>query len=807
MLTSGASAATILFYGENLPSISTLKAQTEFQNTVFLDSTGKHVLFDMADLTHQQGGSRIVEPLRMPGHTTQFYQTHHENWLVGNDFIQAGRWKGFPKSHGIPQALQEATIATEDATFYSNPGFDPLSIARAEVQNLATGHVVSGASTITQQLVRRYMLNDFQQTLTRKTEEVILAAELTQKYPKSKILWYYLNGAYYGNLSTGAEAAALAYFHKDVWNLDPAQCAFLAGLPEAPSTYDPVQNRPAAMNRMHYVLHLMYIHGYLNTNGRSDPSLIDKYMAEAQKWPAFRTAQTSNKYPHFVQYAINQLKQMPGIGNKIYDGLQVYTSLDVPVQQMAQQTVTNQIGLLGSYHVTDGALVSMDLRPDCYGCIRAMVGSADYNNKAIAGQVNMAISPRQPGSSFKPFNYVYAFQHGLGPGTTVYDGPLAIPDPGNPADGGWYEPTDYDHQWHGTVTLRVALQNSLNIPAVKVEQYGTSCGTCGPNGLWNIANQAMKLGITSLKSDNPHCCGWSLTLGGMEHGVRLVEETSAYGAFATGGYRVQPTAIVKVLDRTTHKVLWDLNTSGAYKSRQQVLAPEYAYLMNNVLSDDASRCTPQVCEFGTGSDLYLGRPAGAKTGTTNSFTDNWTVGYVPDLVTGVWVGNADNSQMVGTTGITGAAPIWHQYMVKAFDMLNIPVMSFTQPPGVYAGSLCRLPDAYGSPSSGTFDIWAGVEPYCSVGTYSTSLPVPQQNSSYQAPVPQQPAVQAPAPAATQPVAPPATSPPVLQPTSAPAYQPPTSAPAAPGVAPTAPTTGQAAPGAVLSPNAASTSVP
>jgi membrane peptidoglycan carboxypeptidase len=216
--------------------------------------------------------------------------------------------------------------------------------------------------------------------------------------------------------------------------------------------------------------------------------------------------------------------------------------------------------------------------------------------------------------------------------------------------------------------------------------------------------------------------------------------------------------------------------------------------MNNVLSDDASRCTPQVCEFGTGSDLYVGRPAGAKTGTTNSFTDNWTVGYVPDLVTGVWVGNADNTEMQGTTGVTGAAPIWHDYMLKAFDMLHIPVMSFVQPPGVYSGSLCRLPDAYGSPSTGVFDIWAGVEPYCSVGTVTSSLPVPPQTSTYQPQaVPQAPAAQAPPAVPTAPVAQP-TSPPALQPTAAaPAVQPPAS-------------TGQAPP-AVQPPATGSTSVP
>jgi membrane peptidoglycan carboxypeptidase len=259
----------------------------------------------------------------------------------------------------------------------------------------------------------------------------------------------------------------------------------------------------------------------------------------------------------------------------------------------------------------------------------------------------------------------------------------------------------------------------------------------------------VKMGIKSLFSDNPNCCGWALTLGGMERGVRLIEETSAYGVFGTLGNTVPPVSIRRVYDRTTGKLLYDSQRDAPKPT--QVLKPQYAYIMNNVLSDNASRCTPSVCEFGPDSPLNLGRPAAAKTGTTNGFTDNWTVGYTPDLVTGVWVGNADNTQMVGTTGITGAAPIWHDFMLQAFNILKLPPVPFAQPPGVDAGSTCRLPGAYASYSTMGYDIFAGIVPYCGVGlSYASALPVPQTGQSttpYQAPattqapiVQQQPAV-------------------------------------------------------------------
>lgn len=767
MLTSGASAGTIFFYGQNLPTLKNFKQRFEWQNTIIRDYN-LQPLYDMADMSKHRG-KRVVEPLQATGSIP----SGERSWLV----------PASPQAHGIPIVLQDATVATEDATFYSNLGFDPMSIVRAEYDNLVHGHIVSGASTITQQLVREYMLND-NPTLSRKAEEIVLAAELTQKYPKSEILYYYLNSVPYGPVAYGAEAAAQQYFNRHVWQLgyDPkgrydfrlalAQSALIAGLPEGPSLYDPVNNLPAAKSRMHYVLHLMCSHGYLHDPG--DPrcdNFINSVMALTRTWH-FSPPSTIRKYPHFVEYALTQLRQLsqtvPALKGRLFDGLDVQTTLDPRLQNLAQQTVSKQIAGLQGQHVTDGALVSMDLRPSCYGCVRAMVGSADYNNTSISGQINMADTPRQPGSSFKPFNYVLAFMNGLGPGTTVNDAPIAIPDQGNTQDGGWYQPTNYDHTFHGVVTLRTALTNSLNIPAIKVEQFNASQSQ---DGLQSIEHMAIQMGLTSFARDNPNCCGWALTLGGVERGARLVEETSAFGTFASGGYRVPPIAILRVWDRTTRKLLY---YASPFKTRPQkpVIDPAYAYVMTNVLSDNASRCA-QVCEFGLDSPLNLGRPAAAKTGTTNAYTDNWTVGYTPDIVTGVWVGNADNTPMIDSTGITGAAPIWHDFMTGAFALLNLPPKDFgAAPPGVEAGSECRLSSTYYSLGTGYYDIFAGRVPLCSIAGTGSAV-VPQDNGVNQAPAPQPVVPQAPAPAAPTavPVVPTAApAAPVLQPTAQPQSQ-------------------------------------
>ena len=663
IMVSGAGAAAAMYFVSQLPPVSRFHIHYTFQDARIYDVRGD-LLYNMADLSKNRG-RRVVEPLQ-----------------TRNDRADACRG-GINR---IPVALQNATIAAEDATFYNNPGFDPMSIARAAYQDLESGHIVSGASTITQQLVRANMLNS-QRTIDRKAQEVALAYEISQRFSKRKILWYYLNSVPYGNLAYGAQAGAQVYFAEPVCRLDLAQAALLAGLPRAPSDYDPVAHRAAALARMRTVLGLMRKDGYIRSG-----AVQRAVLREAQGW-VFRPPQVRMRYPQFVRYVMDQIQSMPQLRQQVYQGIDVYTTLDPGLQDMAQQLVTQQIDGLTLQHVTDGALVSLDLRPRHYGWILAMVGSAHYNDRA--GQINMAISPRQPGSSMKPFNYIWAFTYGgVGPGTTVVDSPIRLPDPNDPEDGGWYEPGNYDHQFHGTITLRQALVNSLNVPAVKVEYYITHP--------IHVAHTAARFGMSSLYHDNPGLdCSvcYAVTLGGLTRGTRVLEESAAYGVFASGGWTVPPVAIWKIVRRSTGQVLYcsadcprgvrpDATLA---QSRRHVLDAAHAYEMTDILSDNNARCTPQVCEFGLDSSLLLSRPAAAKTGTTSNWTDNWTVGYTPQLLTGVWVGNADRSPMVNVSGITGAAPVWHDFMEGAFRILRLPVEPFVVPPGVSRSSQCTVP--------------------------------------------------------------------------------------------------------------------
>jgi membrane peptidoglycan carboxypeptidase len=319
-----------------------------------------------------------------------------------------------------------------------------------------------------------------------------------------------------------------------------------------------------------------------------------------------------------------------------------------------------------------------------------------------------------------------------------------LPDPGNPLDGGWYAPIDYDHTFHGTVTVRQALANSLNVPAVKTEYFVT--------GISNVAQTAYRFGMTSLFKDNPgltcDVC-YAVTLGGMPRGTRPLEETSAYAVFATDGWKVPPVAIWKVVQRSTGRVIYcsencppgvrrDLELA---KEQQRVLDAAPAYEMTNILSDDSARCTPQVCEFGLGSALKLDRPAAAKTGTTNDWTDNWTVGYTPQIITGVWVGNADRTPMVNVNGITGAAPIWHDFMESAFGILHLPVMDFQQPPGVITTNHCQVAgsSAIGAGASDIYVPLSGIPslPMCAIPGSGYAAPLcPQDlNAPYAQPPP------------------------------------------------------------------------
>ena len=429
---------------------------------------------------------------------------------------------------------------------------------------------------------------------------------------------------------------------------------------------------------------------------------------------------------------------MPRLKDRLYEGIDVYTTIDPRLQDLAQTTVTKQIDSLQAQHVTDGALVSLDLRPGHYGWIRAMVGSAHYGGKA--GQINMAVRPRQPGSSMKPFNYIYAFTHGnVSPGTLITDSPIILPDPDDTEHHGWYQPDNYDHQFHGTITLRQALDNSLNVPAVKLEYY--------ISGADHVAQTAARFGMKSLYHDNPGlACSvcYAVTLGGLARGTRPLEETAAYGTFAAGGRTVPPRAIWKVVDRSQPSS--DLlrvdcprgikPAAWVAKAPKQVVDPAHAYEMTDVLSDNNARCTPQVCEFGLISPLVLDRPSAAKTGTTNDWTDNWTVGYVPQLVTGVWTGNADRTPMVNVIGITGAAPIWHDFMEGAFKILHLPVEPFTPPPGIIRTAECaQAGSSYAS--VGSVDVVAGrpgidALPLCQVPDRG-SMPIPC--SEYPPPLP------------------------------------------------------------------------
>jgi 1A family penicillin-binding protein len=568
----------------------------------------------------------------------------------------------------IPANLRQATIATEDASFYSNPGVDPRAIIRAIWINLRGGEVLSGGSTITQQLARNLLLSPqerAQRTLTRKLRESILAYRLARGFPKERILELYLNQTYYGNLAYGVEAAARNYFGKSVRDLDLAECALLAGLPQAPATYNPLTDPQAAKDRQQVVLNLMSKNGYISTEQAS---------AAAEEKLSFAATPFPIRAPHFVMYVWEALRREYGEEALYRKGLRVYTTLDVDLQERGRDIARYHLQQLSqpgtgspAHNVTGAAIVALD--PNS-GEILAMLGSPDYFNPAIDGAVNVTLMPRQPGSAIKPLTYAAAFHKDYTPATMLLDVRTTF----FTREGGAYVPVNYDQRFHGPVLLREALGSSLNVIAVKVLQHV---------GVEEVVSLAQKLGMTTLR--DPQRYGLALTLGGGE--VRLLELAAAYGAFATGGLRVEPRAIRRV-EGTDGKVLWEEQAAPG----QRVLDERVAYWITDILSDDSAR----IPAFGEGSPLALPGPAAAKTGTTTDWRDNWTVGYTPDLVVGVWVGNADNSPMVDVSGIDGAAPIWHSLMEEALK--GKPQPSFAQPLGMVQVEVCAdsgvLPSAY-----------------------------------------------------------------------------------------------------------------
>ncbi len=593
----------------------------------------------------------------------------------------AGRRNYIPLAN-ISPTLIAATIATEDKDFYSNPGFDPVAITRALWQNYVTGGQGGGASTITQQLARALLLSPeerTQRTVTRKAREIILAAEITRRYTKDEILELYLNEIYYGNLAYGAEAAAETYFGKSAKDLTLGEAAFLAGLPQSPAVYDIYTNPDVTLLRQQQVLVLMFdlssTEGCIKVSNSEEPVCVDPSQATQaandMKAYSYRPPSFDAKYPHWVNFVRAQLEELYDAQTIYRSGFVVYTTLDPIMQDRAQELVTNQVAAMVDNNTQNGALVS--IRPST-GEILAMVGSPDFNNAAISGQINMAISPtRQPGSSIKPITYVAAFEKGWTPSTWIWDVPTQFPDGANPP----YEPRNYDGRFHGGFTVRLALANSFNIPAVKALEFVGIYDDPNTPEKEGMIGMAEKLGITSLTRND---YGLSLTLGGGD--VSLIDMTAAYSVFANGGKKMPPVAILKITN-----FAGDIIYEYKPEEGEQVIRAEHAYLISSILSDNEAR----NYTFGRNSALNLSFPVAAKTGTTNDIRDNWTMGYTPDLVTGVWVGNADYTPMVNSSGLSGAAPIWSQFMEFAVPYLtNGAPTPFNRPNGIVDKVVCRL---------------------------------------------------------------------------------------------------------------------
>ena len=577
----------------------------------------------------------------------------------------------------ISSELLNATVATEDKNFWTNTGVDLLGIIRAFLTDLKNGRIVEGGSTISQQLIKNLVVGNAS-TIVRKLEEVVLAPQLNSHYTKKDILAMYLNTIYYGHLAYGIDAAAAVYFglqdrpgHSAASQLDLAQSAMLAGLPSNPTFFDPAVNMRGATDRFKGVLGLMYDQGYISNVERYDA------INEEQSPHFFKFGLTQlDRAPHFDNFVLDQLTSMYHLKNRSAlsrSGLIVYTTLDVNLQNKIQQIMQQHIAQLrDAHHLTNAAEVLIDFHT---GAILSMLGSVNYNDISIDGQVNVALAYRQPGSSFKPYVYVTAFQQGASPAQAIDDKPttFAVPDSNPPT----FSPSNYDLHFHGHMTLRCALQNSLNVPGVLVLNHV---------GVSNALQTAQNMGISSYQGTP----GLSMVLGGL--GIRLLDHTSAMGAFADGGVHMPYFSISKVVMGTTGKVVFQHQLAAG----KQVISPQLAYMMTNVLSDNRDRIpefydcnvlqlyanSQQACWNGNRGPV---RPAAAKTGTTNDFKDNWTVGYTTDYVMGVWAGNDDDSPMIDVSGITGAAPIWHDAMLLAEQ--DHPIRDFTNPGGLQTATV------------------------------------------------------------------------------------------------------------------------
>ncbi|MCL5265391.1 MAG: transglycosylase domain-containing protein [Chloroflexi bacterium] len=623
---AGIVAAGLLYFSRDLPSPKAITEREVFQNTRIYDRNGEL----LAELWDKDEGRRTLVPL-----------------------------------NEISPELIVATLAIEDARFFQNPGVDMEALFRAVRQNYEGKETISGASTITMQLARNAFFDvdeRYEKSYTRKMREVILAYKLSQEFSKEQILEMYLNEVYYGNLSYGVEAAAQSYFGKSAKEVNLAEAAYLAGLPQAPSAYDPFINPEMAKRRQEQVIDAMVYHQFIT----------EEEGADLKKVPVrFVKQEFGVKAPHFVQYVRDLLESRYGHDALFHNGWQIYTTLDLQKQQLAERDAKEHIDKIRNLNAKNASVVAIDPKT---GGILVMVGSLDFYDKSIDGQVNIAISERQPGSALKPFNYLTAFiEKGISPSTVINDTPTGFPD----EMGRLYIPLNHDRSWHGMVSARRALASSLNMPAVIDLDF---------IGIPAFLNSLHRAGITSLNGDR---YGLAVALGAGE--VKLLDLTYAYSVLANGGVQVgeevplaerkpgqrelEPVAVTKIVDSKGNVVY-------QYEPKTKRIFPEReTFLITSILSDKEAR----IPTYGPNNFLEIGRPAAAKTGTTEEYSDGWTFGYTPELVGGVWVGNANNEPMKGVMGVSGAGYIWHNFMIDALE--DTPPSQFTVPEGVVRTSV------------------------------------------------------------------------------------------------------------------------
>ncbi|MGD9049788.1 MAG: transglycosylase domain-containing protein, partial [Anaerolineae bacterium] len=524
----------------------------------------------------------------------------------------------------------------------------------------------------------------YQISYARKIKEAMLALEISRLYSKDQILEWYLNTNYYGNWAIGVEAAAQVYFGKHAQELSLAESAMLAPIVQYPAM-NPIDNPEPAKKRQKIALDRMVEEGYI-TQTEADAAYAENLSIHTSMLKRYDILA-----PHFSMYVRKQLEDQFGTNLLYRGGLRVFTTVDMDINRIAEEEARAQVGALQEQgkDVSNAAVVVMRART---GEILGMVGSIDYWNEEIDGNVNVAVAPRQPGSSFKPFSYVTSFHQGHTAAEMVMDVHTCFDDWPNPP----YCPENYDRKYHGPQSFRTALARSYNIPAVKVLDLV---------GVGNVIRTAHAVGINTLNEDLDYY-GLSLTLGGGE--VWLLDMAYAYSVFANNGvmmgqpaenprpgYRqLDPVSILRVED-SEGNVLWQYTQPEARNvilADGRELSPQEAYLLTNVLSDNNAR----AAAFGSNSALRLSRPAAAKTGTTTDFRDVWTIGYTPQIVTGVWVGNNDNTPMEGVSSSRGAGPVWHNVMERIYNegyaerLLGEVIEKFPAPPGMTQVEVCAV---------------------------------------------------------------------------------------------------------------------